>query len=80
MHHLTSRRRAFSLIELAVVLIVIAVIAAIAIPTFQATIAASDESAAEAEVATGLRNAVAIARARGEFGAPSDRSLDARRP
>ena len=56
-------RRAFSLIELAVVLIVIAVIAAIAIPTFQSVISESEDNAAEAEVNATMRNAVAIARA-----------------
>ena len=56
-------RRAFSLIELAVVLIVVAVIAAIAIPTFQSFITVSDANAAEAEVNATMRNALAIARA-----------------
>lgn len=54
-------RRGFSLIELAVVLIVIGFIAAIAIPTFQKVIAKSEESAARASVEAVGRNAVAMA-------------------
>ena len=59
------RPRAFSLIELAVVLIVVAVIAAIAIPTFQSVITSSQDRSDAAELNGVLRNAYALARARG---------------
>jgi prepilin-type N-terminal cleavage/methylation domain-containing protein len=46
--HRPNHRQAFSLIELAVVLIIIAIVAAIAIPTFQAVIDRSDYRAHQA--------------------------------
>jgi type II secretory pathway pseudopilin PulG len=50
------------LVELAVVLIVIAVVAGVLIPTFSSAIASNEESAAEAETAAVMRDALAIAR------------------
>jgi prepilin-type N-terminal cleavage/methylation domain-containing protein len=61
----TRRPRAFSLIELAVVLIVIAVIAAIAIPTFTAVIRSSEDRAESVELDAVMRDAYALARLRG---------------
>ena len=57
----TRARRAFSLIELAVALIVVGVISAIAIPTAQASIQRARESTEVASVAGVMRNGVSIA-------------------
>ena len=55
-----NSRRGFSLIELAVVLIISAIIAAIAIPTFVAVIGASEDSADESSATAIGRNALAL--------------------
>lgn len=68
-----NSRRGFSLIELAVVLIIIAIIAAIAIPTFLAVINASEDNADEASATAIGRNALALAAASGNTtGSPTD--------
>ena len=55
---LTSRRNAFTLVEMLIVVVLIAVLAAIAIPHFQDASLRSKESALRADLKT-LRNAVA---------------------
>ncbi|MEZ5252229.1 MAG: prepilin-type N-terminal cleavage/methylation domain-containing protein [Microthrixaceae bacterium] len=55
------RRRGFSMIELAVVLVVVGVIAAISMPTFQSTIQRASEKAELIEVTSAMRNAVTLA-------------------
>lgn len=50
-------RNAFTLIEILVVIIIIALLATVAIPSFQAMIRGSEETLAEGQLGTGLRQA-----------------------
>ena len=71
-------RRGFSLIELAVVLIIIGVIAAIAIPTFQTVITKSQEKAAKNSIEAAARQVVAVAPLNGNSsGTPSAADVSA---
>jgi prepilin-type N-terminal cleavage/methylation domain-containing protein len=58
---LTRTRKAFTLLELIVVIVILGVLALIAIPTFQSVITKSKESAAKRSAESIGRNAVALA-------------------
>ena len=57
-----SNRRGFSLLELVIALIVLGLIAAVAIPTYQRIVAGAEETSVTSTVEAALRNSVAIAR------------------